>query len=109
MTLYNESGQGLGPETANWQRLLRAGEVLRHFQLPFILGGDFNVPPEVLTASGWLNGVHGRLQAPWGGTCRSAEGRWSTIDYFVVSRQLIRAVEAVHTVGSEPPKPHLLA
>ena len=71
------------------------------------MGGDFNVSVDVLVASGWLKGVHGRVQAPLGGTCRSAEGRWSTIDYFVVSRQLAQAVEAVHAVGSEPPKPHL--
>ena len=41
------------------------------------------------------------------GTCRSAQGNWSTIDYFVVSRHLQEAVQHLHTVGAGPPKPHL--
>ena len=44
---------------------------------------------------------------PAGGTCRSAEGKWSTIDYFIISRTLAQAAEAVHSVGSEPPIPHI--
>ena len=34
-------------------------------------------------------------------------GNWSCIDYFVVSRHLQEAVKHLHTVGSEPPIPHL--
>lgn len=107
MSMYQESGKGIGPETDTWQRLLRAGEFVRYFGLPFVIGGDFNTTPAVLEASGWPHSIHGRIQAAAGGSCRSSQGKWSTIDYFIVSRQLTQAIEAVHVVGSEPPIPHL--
>ena len=85
---------------------MRAGESLRYYGLPFIIGGDFNVPPEALEASGWPHSIHGRIQATTG-TCRSCKGNWSTIDYFIVSRDLVQAVVALHILGSEPPMPHV--
>ena len=47
------------------------------------------------------------MQPMGSGTCRSAKGEWSMIDYSVVSRHLKDAVTAVHTVSGEAPVPHL--
>ena len=109
-SVYLECGQGIGCETRNWQRLLRIGETMQHFGRPFILGGDWNVGAAELGQSGWPGSMQARLQTVGNyelGTCRSPQGNWSCIDYFVVSRHLQEAVLHLHTVGSEPPKPHL--
>ena len=110
VALYLECGTGIGADTENWRRLMKVGEVLSHFGRPFIVGGDFNTSPAELAQSGWPAGIQGRVQATGAlevGTCRSSQGNWSNIDFFVLSRHRQEAVLHLHTVGSEPPRPHL--
>ena len=104
---YLEQGSGIGPDSTNWQTLLRMGEFLRFFNRPFLIGGDFNVSGDVLQASGWIASIFGQVQASAFGTCRSASGIWSCIDYFVISRDLGQAVLGVQVVEGEPPIPHV--
>ena len=40
------------------------GQVLRAIELPFIVGGDFNLAGEVLEESGWLHAIRARIAAP---------------------------------------------
>ena len=51
-------------------------------------GGDWNLTPESLRASGWLDLVDGSVVAAPAdtGTCRSTSGHFSNIDFFVVQR-----------------------
>lgn len=104
-SIYLECGTGIGVNTGNWHRIFKAGEFLRHLGTPCCLGGDFNCSPKALAEVGFTSSVQGRTLAPFGGTCRSALGNWSDIDFFVVSRHLPPAVQYVHQVGSEPPRP----
>ena len=39
---------------------------------PWVLCGDFNLTPEVLRASGWVNHVQGRIVAPKRPTCNDS-------------------------------------
>ena len=86
VSVYLETGQGIGISTCNWQRLCKLGETLCHYGKPFVIGGDFNCEPSDLTNSGWTASIQGRIQSPIGGTCRSAIGNWSSIDYYIISR-----------------------
>ena len=87
--------------------MCRVAEVLEYYGRPFIIGGDLNMTETVLEHSGWLSRTGGVVQSVQGGTCRSAEGTWSNIDYFIVSRCLAPAVESVGLVSGEPSKPHV--
>ena len=101
---------GLGIDTKNWQRCLRIAETINHYGRPFVMGGDFNNSIAGLDATGWPASMQGRIMGVGSaelGTCRSSQGNWSNIDFFLVSRQLQQAVEFVQCVGSECPKPHL--
>ena len=104
---YLEAGEGIAADTTNWQTLLRMGEFFRCYNRPFLLAGDFNVTPEVLQASGWVDSVLGSIQRSKPGTCRSAAGNWSCIDYYVISRDLAQAATNTQLVDGEPPIPHV--
>ncbi len=104
VSIYLEDGVGLSD--GNWQVLLRVGEVLAAHGLPFIVCGDFNLPAEALETSGWLRRVQAKTFVSKEGTCRSAGGKYSHIDYFVVSDGLAPSVTPAEVVTSEPAKPH---
>jgi hypothetical protein len=109
-SVYLECNIGLKTTSSNWQRLSRIGEMLTCYGRPFVLGGDWNASVHELNETGWPASVQGRIAAiPSSdlGTCRSPEGNWSTIDYFVVSRQVHISHQYVAIVGGEPPRPHL--
>lgn len=69
--------------------------------------GDFNCPVQAMAESGFSASNQGRVVSSSGGTCRSAIGNWSCIDYFILSRHLLPAVIATQLVRSEYPRPHL--
>ena len=50
---------------------------------PWLIGGDFNVTPEVMEKSGWLGMIGGVIVAPVDPTCNK-----SVYDYFIVSKSL---------------------
>eukprot|EP00959_Pyramimonas_sp_CCMP1952_P385926 8088169-Pyramimonas_sp.AAC.1 len=62
---------------------------------PFILGGDWNVAPEMLVASGWPSAVGGSIVTTGAYTCRSSgsSSTWSCLDYFVVSAGFLHSVK----------------
>eukprot|EP00973_Karenia_brevis_P017249 2368142-Karenia_brevis.AAC.1 len=50
---------------------------------PWVLGGDWNITPELLATTNWLKVVGGVIVAPKSATCNG-----SVYDFFVVSRGL---------------------
>ena len=109
-SVYLECGIGVDINSENWHRLCRIGEMVAHYGKPFVLGGDWNAPAPDLSDSGWPSGIQGRIATVPSsdlGTCRSAEGNLSSIDYLVMSRQMHLSHQCVSIVGTEPPRPHL--
>ena len=75
--------------------------VLRQLRGPWIVGGDFNLTPDMLRTSGWLFLVNGVLHSPGVATCKGRQ-----IDFFVTSAALAPAVAAVLVVGDTGSGPH---
>ena len=75
----------------NWDLLDAIGERIRAAGLPFVLGADFQNPPQALWDTGWVQALDATILVGSGGapTCFGSgcpEGR--CIDYFVVSNCL---------------------
>ncbi len=76
---------------------------LRGVTGPWVLAGDWNLPPDLLAQSGWLDQVRGCIVAPAVPTCNAAVD-----DYFVVStsiRHAVAGVSAIHDAGLHPHSP----
>ena len=71
--------------------------VLRAIDLPFVVGGDFNLAGDVLEQSGWLHTVRARIAAPSNATptCLYSTGKGRVIGFFVVSEELHSFVKEV--------------
>ena len=77
--------------------------------LPFFLAGDFNLLPSKLAETTLTAHLQAAILALEGlGTCRSAVGRWSTLDYAEVSRCLAWGVQDVQACASQAANPHML-
>ena len=90
LSVYMHTGEGLTQE--NWQILSTIGQWLISQALPFIIGGDCQLEPKQLEDSGWVRAVGGFVVAPQLATVTPSH--W-VIDFFVVSRDLAGACEAV--------------
>ena len=90
-SLYLISSEGLS--SGNVDLLDGLGCALRQSGRPFILGGDWNLPPSVLDGSGWLTAVRGVLVVPAAAT--TVHGTW--IDYFVVHESIANLVVGATT------------
>ena len=66
---------------------------LRCLRGPWVAGGDWNISPELLRSSRWLEIVDGVLFSPGLATCGN-----NIYDYFVVHRSLMHAVVGVQRV-----------
>ena len=71
--------------------------VLRALDRPFVLGGDFSMSAETLSASGWLSAVRAKvMHAPSSDpTYVDGRGHGTAIDFFVVSDDLVPFVNKV--------------
>ncbi|CAK0864356.1 unnamed protein product, partial [Prorocentrum cordatum] len=80
---------------------------LHELNMPWVLCGDFQNAPAVLAGLDSIKLIGATLVAPSAasGTCRTASG-CSTIDYFVVSRELAGQVRKVAIHESWPSAPH---
>eukprot|EP00973_Karenia_brevis_P018786 2574286-Karenia_brevis.AAC.1 len=61
---------------------------------------------QVLEDSGWLRRLRAGPFVPRQGTCRGSAGKYTRIDYFLVSEGLDQAVLGVALDQDEPAKPH---
>ena len=103
-SLYLRGSAGLSEENLNI--LQEVAIVLKKLRGPWIVAGDFNLNPDMLRSSGWLDVVKGVLVAPASPTCHG-----STYDYFVVCQALASSVAGIARIddgGLHPRSPSRL-
>ncbi len=99
---------GVGMNDANTDTLNKVGACVQtHSGWQRIIGGDFNVTPQTLAATGHVQEMNARVVAPdtRRGTCRT---RWGTrvYDYFVVGQALANGIEEIGIVEGANVKTH---
>ena len=94
-----------GLSERNWAILGAIGIFTHSLGIPWILAADFNMSPDVIAASGWLESVAGSLVFPQDVTCH-AKGAGSIIDYFVVSSNIKPLVKSIRTKKATTNKVH---
>ncbi len=85
----------------NRRVLEEAALALRGVRGAWILGGDWNMSPDLLRDSGWLETVGGTICAPTTPTCN-----YSVNDYFIVANSVVHAVVGVSVVSDAGLQPH---
>ena len=100
LSIWLRDSEGLSPE--NLDILQQVAEVLSSLRGPWVIGGDWNINPQVLAASGWLGIVDGVIHSPEEPTCNS-----NTYDYFVVSKTFSGAVAGVLQIEDAGLQPHI--
>ncbi len=98
-SVYCRSAEGL--TELNLDILQDVAVDLASVRGPWVLGGDWNVTPEALAASGWLALVDGTVIAPPTPTCNG-----SVYDYFVVSTKFKQAVVGAAVIEDAQFNPH---
>ena len=83
-----------------WQDLTAGGEIL------FVAGADFNVNPEVLRNSIFLESIKGVVISSGSSTCTGAAGEGNELDYFIVHRDLAPNVVRCSRDWAVPFAPH---
>ncbi|CAK0878117.1 unnamed protein product, partial [Prorocentrum cordatum] len=98
----------------NAMRLYDIATALRGWNRPFLAAGDFNCDPKHLLEYGFLDFIPAAVVArppdptrhhPVG-TCRSAKGAYSTIDYWLASLSIAGSMAKPHPVEGWPASPH---
>ena len=74
---------------------------MRMVRGPWIIGGDWNLSPEALAESGWVNEVEGKIIATKAPTCGAAR-----LDFFVIDRRLGAAVAYIRKLTGFGTSPH---
>eukprot|EP00959_Pyramimonas_sp_CCMP1952_P391879 8212180-Pyramimonas_sp.AAC.1 len=70
----------------NKVRFQRLGGLLKAIRLPWVVVGDFNMEPDILAASRFVQNVHGVIRtAGPEGTCANPQGRDKVLDYVLCS------------------------
>ena len=99
-SVYGKVGEGIGP--VNKQLLTDLQIALGNIRgRPWVLMGDWNITPDELAKSGWLEKVGGRIVHPGKATSHAGKGE-RIIDYFVVSASLesVGAILSCDTLGT---------
>ena len=99
MSVYLCCSEGLSRR--NLDLLQSLAQVIDSLHGPWIVAADFNMSPEVLRSSGWLNLVHGRVVAPSAPTCGC-----NVYDFFVVSETLGSAIVGIALINDAGFFPH---
>ena len=90
----------------NAEILAAIGEALQLSQSMYIIGADFNSSPEDLHNTGFAAKLDGSIVFPDKGTCATAMGRFTTIDYFVMHKDLAAVVKSIRVLEDTPSRPH---
>ena len=88
MSIYLRCSEGLSE--ANQFILEEAKAILLTVIGPWIIAADWNISPEILAESGWLQLVGGVIFATTLPTCNE-----STYDYFVVHKSIAHATAGI--------------
>ena len=99
VSIYLWTGEGLSER--NLALLHRLKLVLRALKGPWVVGGDWNIEPELLQSSGWARFLRGQLFVPKGPTC--GDRRY---DYFLTSTSLAHAVAGAQNISDIGGRPH---
>ena len=99
MSIYLRTAEGLSQ--ANAGILEQAAVALNGLRGPWIVGGDWNIQPDTLADSRWLQMVGGVIFATDLPTCND-----NTYDYFVVHRSIAHAVVGVQRLEDGGMNPH---
>ena len=97
-----------GLVTREWHILDQSGQVIKAAAFPFVLTGDFHIPPSKLQGSEWVNGVDGICLAPSRVIhTNSSKPGGSVIDLLVVSSVLSQqaTLEVLVDRGAAPQCP----
>ena len=101
VSYYGRSGV---PVAGQIQTLAALGQAVRSSGLPFIIGGDWQISPEALMQTKFPHRLGAEIVAPESPTnLRSG----STLDFFLVSRQIRAAVGSVEARGDLYFSPHV--
>ena len=85
----------------NFDLMHYVGLVIKLISGPWLLGADWNMEPDMVTSSGWLDLVKGKLVVPSGPTCGHR-----CYDYFVVARGLGEAIVGTAITSDAGTYPH---
>ena len=99
LSLYLWHSEGL--TARNLELLQTLAQAISRLRGPWLLARDFNITPQELSASGWLQLVRGLVHAPQAPTC----GR-KTYDVFVTSSSLAGLIAGVSVVHNGRFHPH---
>ena len=69
---------------------------------PWVIGGDFNIAPDILRASGWLALVRGVIVSTANPTCND-----NVYDFFIVRENILPAIRGVVSISDAGFSPHL--
>ena len=75
------------------------GELVRAYDIPWVLQADFNNTPDTLMATGWVADVGGTIFSSAAPTCQG-KGGGRVIDYFVVDTRIARAFGAAEVLDA---------
>ena len=99
LNVYLKDSEGMS--ATNKLLLETAAGALKGLKGPWIAQGDWNMPPEMLAASKWLEIVNGVIFATQLPTCHD-----NVYDYFVVHKSLADAVVGVQRLQDAGLNPH---
>ena len=89
----------------DWDVLGTVAAITRGGVLPFILYGDFNVPPQTLIESGFPDTINAAVMHTGQTTCKVGKA-CSNIDYFLVSKPLVSLIAHIKVHMRPPFGPH---
>ena len=99
ISTYLWHSEGLSPR--NLDLLEVAAKIIRGLRGPWLMGGDFNVAPQILRTCGWLELVGAEIRGTGQSTCKGKEN-----DYFILPRPLLNEVIAALPVVDADISPH---
>ena len=99
LSAYFWCSEGASPR--NLELLQAIAQTIRALRGPWLLAADFNMEPQLLASTGWLELVQGTVWAPQFPTCNQR-----VYDYFVADRRLDHAVLGVAVVSDTGGFPH---
>ena len=99
VSVYLRDSEGLSE--ANLAILTQLAALLRSLSGPWVVGGDWNIQPQQLQESRWLDLVRGTIHATSQPTCHQ-----STYDFFVVSATISHSVLTVQRITDAGLSPH---
>eukprot|EP00972_Heterocapsa_arctica_P025854 3805006-Heterocapsa_arctica.AAC.1 len=89
---------------ANIDMLDALGKFIMTLGTPWVIGCDWNMGPEAISSSGWLDRIGGAMVSPSCHTC--SKGMGNTLDYFVVAQALRQLVKVIEVWEDAPISPH---